>query len=136
MKILTALLISLPLICTPLAANADKGGNKGPSDRAWERANDNASFKRGDDDRYKHYDKSKKKDGDHVEHYRDGDDRYGDRDRDRDRDRDNDDRDSSAQDDQGSRDPNRDRDRDRNRSGDDNQDNRVLKSIKSGDTKR
>ena len=73
MKILSALLISLPLICTPLAAHADKGGNKGPSDSAWEHANDNASFKRKHDDRQEHHDKWKKNKGD-----RDG--RYGDRD--------------------------------------------------------
>ena len=54
------LLLSLTLIRAPLAASADKGGNKGQSELAWERANDNASFKHGDDDhndgRYRHRD--------------------------------------------------------------------------------
>ena len=81
MKTLTALLISLPLICTPLAANADKGGNKGPNERAWEHANDNARFKRGYDDKYEHHDKWQHKEGDR---YRDRD--WGSRDPNRDRD--------------------------------------------------
>jgi len=89
MKILTTLLISLPLVCAPLAAVADKGGNKGPNEQAWEHANDNASFKRG-------YDGYKR---DH----RDRDGRYGDSDY-----RHRDDRYRDW--DRGSRDPNRDRD--------------------------
>jgi hypothetical protein len=117
MKILTTILISLSLVCVPLTAAADKGGSKGPSDRAYERANDNASFKRGDD--YdKHYKGKKDKKGDH-DHAEDNDDgRYRHRD-DRDHDRDSD-RDYS-----GSRDPNRDgdyRDRDRVRTRDRDQD--------------
>jgi hypothetical protein len=91
MKTLTALLISLPLICTPLAANADKGGNKGPNERAWEHANDNARFKRDYNDRYEHHDKWKREESHRDRYYGDRDDRYRDRDR-------------------GSRDPNRDRD--------------------------
>jgi len=108
MKILITLLLSLPLICTPLAASADKGGNKGPDERAWERANDNASFKRGDD--YEKHDKKKtKKQGfhDHDDH---NDGRYlhrDDRDYDRDDDRNYRTRDSDYR---GSRDPNQDRD--------------------------
>jgi hypothetical protein len=105
MKILTTILISLSLICAPLTASADKGGNKGPSDQAYERANDNASFKRGDD--YKKHDTSKKKKGDHDDDDNDGHSRHHD-----DRDRDY----------HGSRDSNRDRyreqDRDRERSRD------------------
>ena len=97
MKILTTILISLSLVCVPLTAAADKGGSKGPSDRAYERANDNASFKRGED--YdKHYKGKKDNKGGHDD---DDDGRYRHRD-DRDHDRDSD-RDYS-----GSRDPNRD----------------------------
>jgi len=98
MKILTTLLIALPLICAPLAAAADKDGGKGPGERAWERANDNASFKRGEGG-YKHeYQDRRRKQADDpdVDH----------------RDRDRDYHDSKEQD-RGSRDPNRARDRDR-----------------------
>jgi hypothetical protein len=62
-KILTTLLAVLPLLLLPFDACADKDKGKGPSDRAYERANDNASFKR-DDDNKKHKKKDKKK-GDH-----------------------------------------------------------------------
>lgn len=62
-KLLTALLAALPLLWLPLDSNADK--NKGPSDRAYERANDNASFKRDDDSKK---DKKKHKKGDRDEH--------------------------------------------------------------------
>jgi len=94
MKILATLLISLPLACAPLAASADKGGgSKGPSERAWESANHNASFRRGDD---RHG----------LEHH----DAWKNRESDRDRDRDAGDR--------GSLDPNRDRDQLRKRDAD------------------
>ena len=87
MKILTTILISLSLICAPLTASADKGGNKGPSDQAYERANDSASFKRGDD--YEKHDTWEKKKGDHDDdHSRQHDDRdrdyHGSRDSNRD----------------------------------------------------
>ena len=51
-RILIALLTSMAVLLLPLHALAGKGGEKGPGDRAYERANDNASFKRGghDDD--------------------------------------------------------------------------------------
>ena len=46
-KLLISLLAILPPLLLPLDSYADK--DKGPSDRAYDRANDNASFKRGDD---------------------------------------------------------------------------------------
>jgi len=120
MKILTTLLISLPLICAPLAAAADKAGSKGPSERAWERANDNASFKRGDDNlSHEHHDREKKKAGDRDREYSDRNDRYRDRESD---DRNDRDRDKERN----------DRDRDRANTDSDNQDNSVFKSINSG----
>lgn len=57
-KLLISLLAILPLLLLPLDSFADK--DKGPSDRAYDRANDNASFKRGDDKK-----KHKNKDDDH-----------------------------------------------------------------------
>lgn len=130
MKILTTLLITLPLICTPLAAAAEKDGGKGPSERAWERANDNASFKRGEGG-YKHeyHDRWRKQADDP-----DVDRRERDRDRDReDAHRDRDYHDSKEQD-RGSRDPNRARDRDDNSSredtGDDYNDNPAGRMIR------
>ena len=59
-KLLISLLAILPLLLLPLDSYADK--DKGPSDRAYDRANDNASFKRGDDKK-KH--KNKDDDDDH-----------------------------------------------------------------------
>ena len=130
MKILTTLLITLPLICTPLAAAAEKDGGKGPSERAWERANDNASFKRGEGG-YKHeyHDRWRKQADDP-----DVDRRERDRDRDReDAHRDRDYHDSKEQD-RGSRDPNWARDRDDNSSredtGDDYNDNPAGRIIR------
>ena len=41
-----ALLATLSIVCIPMQSYAAKGGEKGPSDRAYERASDNASFKR------------------------------------------------------------------------------------------
>ena len=61
-KQLISLLALLPLLLIPLEAYADK--DKGPSDRAYDRANDNASFKR-DDDNNKHHKKNKHDDKDH-----------------------------------------------------------------------
>ena len=43
---LVALLTILSIACLPMQSYAAKGGEKGPSDRAYERASDNASFKR------------------------------------------------------------------------------------------
>jgi hypothetical protein len=73
------LCISLSVLLTPLSSSAAKGGEKGPADQAWERANDKARFKRdgagygdmGD------YQGKKQKDKDK--------DKYKDEDRDRDR---------------------------------------------------
>ena len=45
-KTLVALLTTLFIACQPMQSYAAKGGEKGPSDRAYERASDNASFKR------------------------------------------------------------------------------------------
>jgi len=58
-KLLISLLTLLPLLLIPLDSYADK--DKGPSDRAYDRANDNASFKRDDDDDDDHKKKDKKK---------------------------------------------------------------------------
>ena len=45
-KTLVALLVTLFIACLSMQSYAAKGGEKGPSDRAYERASDNASFKR------------------------------------------------------------------------------------------
>lgn len=63
-KLLISLLAILPLLLLPLDSYADK--DKGPSDRAYDRANDNASFKRGDDKKKK--DKKKYDDDDDDDH--------------------------------------------------------------------
>jgi len=59
-KLLISLLAILPLLLLPLDSYADK--DKGPNDRAYDRADDNASFKR--DDHKKKY-RNKDDDGDH-----------------------------------------------------------------------
>jgi hypothetical protein len=63
-RLLICLLSLLPLLLLPLDSSADK--DKGPSDRAYERANENASFKRDDDDKQKkkskHHDDDRRKD--------------------------------------------------------------------------
>jgi hypothetical protein len=94
------LCISLSVLLTPLSSSAAKGGEKGPADQAWERANDKARFKRdeagyGDMGEYqgkkqKDKDKDKYKSKD-KEKYKD-EDRDRDNDDDRDRDRYDDDR--------------------------------------------
>lgn len=70
---LITLLAAMALASLSLQSLAAKGGEKGPSDRAYERASDNASFKRGrdydddaadDDGRKKHKDKKKDRDDD------------------------------------------------------------------------
>ena len=109
-KILIALLASAAILLLPLQVHAAKGGEKGPSDRAYERASDNASFKRGDaEKRGRGHDKDRDHDHDHD----DDDDRH--RDRDRDRDNDDDDRDRNRDRDRDDDDDDRDRNRDRNR---------------------
>jgi hypothetical protein len=118
MRIIAILFIGLSVLLTPLSSSAAKGGEKGPADQAWERANEKARFKRdeagyGDMGEYqgkKHKDKEK---------YRDDDDR----DRDRDRDRDDDDRDRDRDRDDDDRDRDRDRDRDDNDDRDRDRDN-------------
>ena len=75
MKPSIALISILLAIALPAQILAAKGGEKGPSDRAWERANDNASFKRGEDRPGKGHYKEKKK---HKDSY---DDERHDRDR-------------------------------------------------------
>lgn len=70
-KFLISLLAILPLLLLPLDSYADK--DKGPSDRAYDRANDNASFKRGDDKK-KHKNKDDDDDDDHKKKYDDDDD--------------------------------------------------------------
>jgi hypothetical protein len=63
-KLLISLLAILPLLLLPLDSYADK--DKGPSDRAYDRANDNASFKRGDDKKkHKNKDDDDDDDDDH-----------------------------------------------------------------------
>ena len=56
-KLLISLLAVLPLLLLPLDSYADKG--KGPSDQAYDKANDNASFNRDNDKKKK---KNKNKD--------------------------------------------------------------------------
>ena len=116
MRMIAIMFISLAVLLTPLPSSAAKGGEKGPADQAWERANDKARFKRdeagyGDQGEYqgkKQKDKIKGKDKD-DDRDRDRDD---DDDRDRYRDRDDDDRDRDRDDDD-----DRDRDRDRDEDG-------------------
>jgi len=50
-KLLISLLAVLPLLLLPLDSYADK--DKGPSDRAYDKANDNASFNRDNDKKKK-----------------------------------------------------------------------------------
>jgi Skp family chaperone for outer membrane proteins len=65
---LITLLTAMALASLSLQSLAAKGDEKGPSDRAYEHASDNASFKRDRDydadGRKKHKDKDKKKDRD------------------------------------------------------------------------
>jgi hypothetical protein len=66
-KILITLLAALPFLSLPLQSFADKDKGKGPSARAYERANDNASFKRDDNkhrDRDDHEGKYDRESGD------------------------------------------------------------------------
>ena len=79
-KLLICLLSLLPLLLLPLDSSADK--DKGPSDRAYEKANDNASFKRDKKDKDKK--KNKYRDDD------DDDDHRKDKKKDKDKDKDKD----------------------------------------------
>ena len=77
-KLLISLLAILPLLLLPLDSYADK--NKGPSDRAYDRANDNASFKRGDDKKkHKNNDDDHKKKKDKKKYDDDDDDDHKDK---------------------------------------------------------
>lgn len=49
MKRIVALLVAVCFVATPLTTYAGKGGAKGPSDKAYENADDNAKFKRPGD---------------------------------------------------------------------------------------
>jgi hypothetical protein len=69
-KLLICLLSVLPLLLLPLDSIADK--DKGPGDRAYEMANDNARFNR-DDDNADHKDKKKDKQYDDHRHRENGD---------------------------------------------------------------
>jgi hypothetical protein len=113
LKKLLTLLTAIAITGLSMQSLAAKGGEKGPSDRAYERASDNASFKRDrdddDDGKKKHKKKDKAKDRDDD----DDDDRDRDRDRERDRDRDDDD-------DRGDKD--RDKKKQRDRSGESDSD--------------
>ena len=62
-RLLICLLSLLPLLLLPLDSSADK--NKGPSDRAYDKANDNASFKRDNNDKHKKKNKYYNDDDDH-----------------------------------------------------------------------
>jgi FtsZ-interacting cell division protein ZipA len=95
LKRLLTLLTVIAIAGLSMQALAAKDGEKGPGDRAYERASDNASFKRDryddDDGKKKHKKKNKAKDRD------DDDDKDRDRDRDRDHDDDDKDRDKKKQ---------------------------------------
>ena len=141
MKIIAIVFISLSVLLTPLPSSAAKGGEKGPADQAWEKANEKARFKRdeagygdmGEHKGNKQKDKGKDKYKD-KERDRHDDDRDRDRDRDdrdRDRDRHDDDRDRDRDRDRHDDDRDRDRDRDRN---DDRDDAKSKQKAKDKDT--
>ena len=67
-KLLICLLSLLPLLLLPLDSSADK--DKGPSDRAYEKANDNASFKRDKKDKDKKKNKYRDDDDDDDDDHR------------------------------------------------------------------
>jgi hypothetical protein len=146
MKIIAIVFISVSVLLTPLPSSAAKGGEKGPADQAWEKANDKARFKRdeaGYGDMGEH--QGKKQKGKGKDKYKDKErDRYDDdRDRDRDRDRHDDDRDRDRDrhdDDRDRDDRDRDRDRDRNDDRDDAKDKDTstgdMEDRESGEQKR
>ncbi|GEM_PF-3057371 len=43
-----AILVVVCFVCAPMSSFAAKGGKKGPADKAYEKADDNAKFKRDD----------------------------------------------------------------------------------------
>ena len=83
LKKLLTLLTAIAIAGLSMQSLAAKGGEKGPGDRAYEQASDNASFKRdrhdNDDDKKEHKKKDKDRDGDD-----DGDDKKKNKDRDND----------------------------------------------------
>ena len=89
LKKLLTLLTAIAIAGLSMQSLAAKGGEKGPGDRAYEQASDNASFKRDryddDDDKKKHKKKDKDKD-------RNDDDDDDDKKKSKDRDDDDDDR--------------------------------------------
>jgi hypothetical protein len=63
MRLSVAVLIVLAVALVPLTAMSAKENGPNPNERAMERANDNASFKRGDSKSDKHEMKEDKKSG-------------------------------------------------------------------------
>lgn len=60
MKLVTSMIITGLAMSSPITVLAAKGGEKGPADQAYERANENANFKRNGDDWMKNMDKDDK----------------------------------------------------------------------------
>ena len=93
LKILLTLLTAIAMAGLSMQSLAAKGGEKGPGDRAYEQASDNASFKRDryndDDDKKKHKKKDKDKDR-HDDDDDDDDDKEKDKKKNKDRDDDDD----------------------------------------------
>lgn len=80
LKKLITLLTAMALASLSLQTLAARGGEKGPSDRAYEQAGDNASFKQDrdhDNDRNKDGKKDKKKDRHDDDDDRDRDSKSG-----------------------------------------------------------
>lgn len=76
-KKLLAVLAALSILLMPLHSYADKD-SKGPSDQAYKNANDNAAFKRDDQNNDKKKNKDKKKDKDKKKNKdKDGKDKEG-----------------------------------------------------------
>ena len=94
LKKLLTLLTAIAIAGLSMQSLAAKGGEKGPSDRAYERASDNASFKRDryddDDDKNKHKKKDKDKDRHDDDDDDDDDDKKKDKKKNKDREDDDD----------------------------------------------
>jgi Ni/Co efflux regulator RcnB len=63
MKTIVALLVAVCFVIMPVTTLAGKGGRKGPSAKAYEKADDNANFKRQEDaeETDEQYQKNKRK---------------------------------------------------------------------------
>ncbi len=85
-RLLICLLSLLPLLLLPLDSSADK--NKGPSDRAYDKANDNASFKRDNNDKHKKKNKYYDDDDDHRKDKKKNKNKDKKKDKDKDKDKD------------------------------------------------